>query len=451
MQTKQLANFVLDLSYSDLPAAAVTTVKLCIEDLLGVALAGAATSHGKIWRTYFHRLPQEETVPAWEPGFPLLSCQNSAALNAAYSHLLDMDDVHNASITHLGAITIPAALALGAACHRSGQEVIAAIAAGYEIGARVGEAINPGAYHFWHTTAVVGALSSAAAAGKLLRLTPEQMSNALGSAGTQAGGLWEFLNDGAMSKPLHTANATLCGIRSAELAQLGLTGASQILEGSRGLVRALSPTPNLSILTKDLDTASPRILQNAFKPYACCRHLHAACDALKLLAAKGNIQPENIRSIRDRTYSVAKNTIDRPHPQTPYAGKFSAQYCISALLYRGSLMDSVFSVQNLTDSAICALMEKISVEVDPELEAAYQADHSRWAHRLDITLETGTVLSYTVAYPSGDPQNPFSQRECDEKFLAVTAGVLQPEQAADICAQIRKFEELEDVFSFLRN
>lgn len=449
MQTKQLANFLLDLSYGDLPAAAGETTKLCVEDLLGAALAGSVTPQGKIWRTYFHRLPQNATVPAWEPGFPMLSYQNAAALNAAYSHLLDMDDVHNASITHLGAITIPTALALGAAFHRSGREVLAAIAAGYEIGARTGEAINPGAYHFWHTTAVVGALSSAVAAGKLLRLTPEQMYNALGSAGTQAGGLWEFLDDGAMSKPLHTVNATLCGIRSAELAHLGLTGASRILEGRRGLVRALSPSPNLSILTEDLDTAHLRILQNAFKPYACCRHLHSACNAAEQMADQQHLRPETIRSIRDRTYSVAKNIVDCPHPRTPYAAKFSVQYCISAMLYKKSLMDSTFSAQNLKDPAICALMDRISVEVDPELEAAYQADHRHWAHRLDITLEDGTMLSHTVAYPPGDPQNPFSQEDCDEKFLTVTAGSLPPEQAVEICAQIRKFDELEDISSFL--
>ena len=450
MQTKELADFTLKLTYGDLPAAAVNTAKMCIEDILGVALAGSMTPQGKIWRTYFHRFSHGTEAPAWESGFPFLSYQSAAALNAAYGHLMDMDDVHNASITHLGAVTIPTALALGCALHRSGRDVLAAISAGYEIGARVGEAINPSAYHFWHTTAVVGALASAVAAGKLLRLTPEQMCSALGSAGTQAGGLWEFLSDGAMSKPLHTSNATLCGIRSAELAQLGLTGASQILEGSRGLVRALSPEPNLSVLTEDLDAAHLRILQNSFKPYACCRHLHAACNAVEELMEQQHLRPENICFIRDRTYSVAKNTIDCPYPHTPYAGKFSAQYCIAAMLCRGTLMDSVFSVENLTDPVICTLMDKITVELDPDLEAEYQADAKRWTHRLDITLEDGTILTKTVILPVGDPQNPFSREKCDEKFRAVTAGILPLEQAERICASVWKIEELEDISELLK-
>lgn len=449
MQTKRLADFVLSLSYNDLPDDIVSIAKMCIKDILGVALAGSITPQGRIWHTYFNGFPQKAEAPAWERDFPLLTYQNAAALNAAYGHLLDMDDVHNASITHLGVITIPTALAIGCAFHRSGQEVLSAIAAGYEIGARVGEAINPGAYHFWHTTAVVGALSSAVVAGKLLMLTPEQMYNALGSSGTQAGGLWEFLNDGAMSKPLHTANATLCGIRSAELAKLGLTGASRILEGERGLVHALSPNPRLSVLTEDLDVAHLRILQNSFKPYACCRHIHSACNAVEELMQERHLQPEDIRSICDRTYSVAKNTIDCAHPCTPYAGKFSAQFCIAALLHNKPLIDSTFSSDNLADPSIHALMKRIRIEEDAELEAAYQANPGCWAHDVKITLRDGTVLSKAITYPAGDPQNPFSKEDCDEKFCAVTKEVLLREEAKRISAQINCFEEIKDVSEFL--
>ena len=172
MLTKQLSDFLYEVRYDSLPSKAVDNAKLYLGDLLGVA---------------------------------------AAALNAACAHVMDMDDVHNASITHLGAVTIPAALAVGQKLHRSGREVLAAIAAGYEIGARVGEAINPGSYHYWHTTGVVGALCSAVAAGKLMGLDREKLLHAIGSAGTQAAGLWQFLEDGAMSKTLHTANGTLCG------------------------------------------------------------------------------------------------------------------------------------------------------------------------------------------------------------------------------------------------
>lgn len=444
MQTKQLAEFCLSLTGKTLSDDVIQAGKDCVEDLLGVAIAGARTDQGGIWKKYFSpRFPGGEAA-AWEPGFPRMAYAGAAALNAAYGHLLDMDDVHSSSITHLGAVTIPTALALGSALHRSGREVLAAIAAGYEVGARIGEAVNPGAYHFWHTTGVVGSSAAAAVAGKLLHLTEEQYVHAFGSAGTQAAGLWEFLEDGAMSKPLHTANATLCGIRSAELAQLGLTGASRILEGERGLVRALSPNPDLSALTQRLDPDNLRILQNSFKPYACCRHLHGACRAIQHLMQQG-ITPENVVSITDFSYAVAKNTVDCPAPATPYAGKFSVQFCLAAALCGHELTPQTFSAQILAQPAIRQLMPRIRIEVDPQLEAIYRADHHCWPHRVQVTLDDGRIAEEYVAYPPGDPDNPFSQEDHDRKFRRLLSGILPPEQINLLLYRIRTMDELADV------
>ena len=197
MITKQLSDFLQGLRYEDMSENAVEKTKMCVEDLLGVAFAGAVRPQGEIWREYVLAQPQRPEANAWDSGLAQLACEQAASLNAAYAHVIDMDDVHNASITHMGAITIPAALAVGQVCHSTGKEVITAIAAGYEAGARIGEAINPGAYHYWHTTGVVGSFSSAAAAGKLLGLDAGQFLNAIGSAGTQSAGLWQFIEDGA--------------------------------------------------------------------------------------------------------------------------------------------------------------------------------------------------------------------------------------------------------------
>ena len=146
MLTKQLSDFLYEVRYESLPSKAVDNAKLYLEDLLGVAAAGSVQPQGGIWRSYFAAGDGQQEATAWNSGLERLSCEHAAALNAACAHVMDMDDVHNASITHLGAVTIPAALAVGQKLHRSGREVLAAIAAGYEIGARVGEAINPGSY-----------------------------------------------------------------------------------------------------------------------------------------------------------------------------------------------------------------------------------------------------------------------------------------------------------------
>jgi 2-methylcitrate dehydratase PrpD len=151
-----------------------------------------------------------------------------------------MDDVHNGAIIHLAAVTIPAALALGQTNGRDGRAFVTAVAAGYEVGARIGLTVNPSSYFFWHTTATVGHFAATAACANLLTLTPSQTTHAFGSAGTQAAGLWEFLTDGAMSKFLLCGKACMGGILAAELAKNGYTGASRILEGEKDLSRARS-------------------------------------------------------------------------------------------------------------------------------------------------------------------------------------------------------------------
>ena len=318
MLTEQLSDFLYEVRYDSLPSKAVDNAKLYLEDLLGVAAAGSVQPQGGIWRSYFAAGDGQQEATAWNSGLERLSCEHAAALNAACAHVMDMDDVHNASITHLGAVTIPAALAVGQKLHRSGREVLAAIAAGYEIGARVGEAINPGSYHYWHTTGVVGALCSAVAAGKLMGLDRKKLLHAIGSAGTQAAGLWQFLEDGAMSKTLHTANGTLCGLRSARLAALGFTAAEDILAGDRGLLGAMTPDNHPEALTRALSWENCALLTNSLKPYACCRHTHAADYCAQLLRGEHRLEPEHITRIVDHTYQVAVNTVDNPEPSTPY-------------------------------------------------------------------------------------------------------------------------------------
>ena len=444
MQTQQLSDFLYDAQYRHLPSEAISMAKLFLEDILGVAIAGSLRRESLIWRKYFGQEHGSQGATVWSGTFGHYPYRRAAALNAVYSHVMDLDDVHNASITHLGTVTIPAALAVGQKLHRSGREVIAAIAAGYEIGARVGEAINPGSYHYWHTTGVVGALCSAVAAGKLMGLDREQMLSAIGSAGTQASGLWQFLEDGAMSKTLHTANATLCGLRSAELAALGFTAARDILAGERGLLGAMTADSHPEVLTRDLSWERCALLSNSLKPYACCRHTHSANYCAELLRRQG-AEPEHIVSIVDYTYRVAANTVDNPNPATPYAYKFSGQYCTAAMLAYGSLREEVFTQEATSAPLVRRLMGRVTLVCDPELEKQYQADHNRWPHRLVITMDDGRVLTQQVDYPYGDFNNPFSWEFEHQKFHSLADGVITPERADILAGRIARLEELDDV------
>ncbi len=445
MQTKILADFVSSLCFSDLSPEAVEQSKLCVEDLIGVALAGSIRPQGKIWARYFSGKPAGTDAHVWNTDLSMAFYAHAAAQNAAYAHVIDMDDVHNSSITHMGAVTIPAALAVGQKYHRSGRDVLAAIAAGYETGARIGEAINPSAYHYWHTTGVAGSFSSAVAAGKLMGLDAAQLRSALGSAGTQASGLWEFINDGAMSKSLHTANATLCGIRAAELSLLGFTAAQNILEGERGFLGAMTAHSNPEALTQDLELRNYKILSNSLKPYACCRHTHSAVYCVETILKERSINPADILRITDYTYQVAKDNVDNAHPATPYAFKFSVQYCIAAALLYGSLYDEVFSQAKTDTAPVRQLMDKIQVVTNSQLEFNYQQNHNRWAHRLEIHMANGEVLSKQVDYPFGDFNNPFDWEAEHNKFFTLTRDILPGAKAAALTRRITAFEELDDV------
>ena len=188
-ETRKLAAYIKDMGYDHFDAHTIDITKMCILDFMGVAIAGSAKKESSIWKEYYAEKVTAPQASLFQPGFPNMTTEQAAALNAVFGHVMDMDDVHNASIPHLAVITVPTAFALAQKLHLSGRQVIEAVAAGYEAGARIGETINPSSYKYWHTTAVVGAFSSGATASKLLGLTEEQMVNCFGSAGTQAAGL----------------------------------------------------------------------------------------------------------------------------------------------------------------------------------------------------------------------------------------------------------------------
>lgn len=443
-QTRSLAAYLCNMDVSRFSEHAVDITKMCIEDFIGVAIAGSVKKESEIWKKYYSEKITAPQASTFQPGFGQMTVEQAAALNAVFGHVIDMDDVHNASITHLAVITVPTAFALGQKLHKSGAEIIEAVAAGYEAGARIGEAINPSSYKYWHTTGVVGAFAAGVTAAKLLGLTEEQMVNCLGSAGTQAAGLWEFLASGSMSKVLHTANANLCGLRSAELAALGFTGAPTILEGDRAFVQALAPEYDLDSLTKGFG-GSFRIEENSFKPYACCRHTHSANYCIEKVLAAHTLDPEEIEFITDDTYSTAVQTTNNPYPENPYAAKFSLQFCIAAAIVLKDLSDRTFTVENINNPQIKSLMAKIKVNVSKQLDDEFKEDPNQWSHRLTIRLKSGETITEQVDYPIGDFKNPFDWEMADRKFRLLTEDMIGEENASRLLEKLHDLENIRDI------
>lgn len=452
MTTRKLAGFIADLRYETLPAATRQMAKQCILDALGCTIRGSVEAPGQIMQKIIAGQGGRAEASVFGAKPFRATALNAALVNGTFNHSLDFDDLHNASIIHLGTVVVPAALAVAEQAGASGEQLIAAVVAGYEAGARVGEAVNPESYFFWHTTGTAGTFGAAAAAAKLLNLNAAQAVHCLGTAGTQTAGLWEFLQEGTMSKALHAGKAAFNGILAAVLAKEGFSGASRILEGEKGFCLAMTPQARLGKLTEGLGGGAYKIDENSFKPYACCKHCHAAINAAQLLRGNYQLAPQQIKGIHIKTNSVADNLVNNPSPQNAYGSKFSIQYCVAAALHWGRVGVEEFTAENIRDANVRRLMEQVTVEIDPELEAEFKCNPDKWSARVIIDTVDGRQYQQFIEYPKGDPQNPVSYAETEDKFRSLSGGIYSTvaiEQTLAVLKDLETVKNAGEMFKFL--
>jgi 2-methylcitrate dehydratase PrpD len=339
----------------------------------------------------------------------------AAAINAAASHVVEQDDVHNGSVFHPATVVFSPAVAVAQAIGASGSELLAACVAGYEVGIRCGEFLGRSHYRVFHTTGTCGTLAAAAAVGRLLKLDAAKMLNALGSAGTQSAGLWEFLRDAADSKQLHTAHAASAGLMAAMLADQGFTGAGHILEGPQGMAAGMSTDADLSRLTDGLGSRWT-VAETSFKYHASCRHTHPAADALAKVMRDHGLKASDVASVLCRVHQGAIDVLGPVvRPSTVHQAKFSMGTVLAmiALHDRAGLaqFDTEFSA---TEAA--AFRDKVTMQLDDEVDGAYPA---RWIGKVTVTTTDGRTLEGRVDEPKGDPGNTLSRPELEAKFAAL--------------------------------
>lgn len=441
MLSYKIADFVRALRFDELPPQTVRMTRLAFLDWLGSALRGGVENPAKMAVSVIRAqggLPQSTILP---------SCEKTSALNAALangigSHIVELDDVHRGSILHAGAVVIPSALAAAEMVHATGQEMFEAIVAGYEIAIRLGEAVSPSHYYFWHTTGTCGTFGACVAAGKLLKLNRDQLVWAVGSAGTQAAGLWEFISEGAMSKHLHAGKAAYNGFLAALLAREGFTGASAIIEGKRGFCMATASAFDLAKITDKLGESPYKIEENSFKLHASCRHTHPAIDLVLELAAGNNILPGDVTGLAVKTYRTALDITSNPEPRSIFAAKFSLPFCAALALVKGSCGLEDFSEESLRDPEIRRIAGEVRLEVDDELDSLHPA---RWPARVEITVSTGKSFSSRTDFPKGDPENPLDDEQLISKFRGLAKHSWSREKVEALLHAALSLESLEDV------
>lgn len=446
--SQALAEFAAATRYDDLPPAALADAKLAILDWLGSALAGALQEPARLARQVVRGLGRsdEATVFAGERS----SAGGAALANGVASHILEFDDVHKGSTLHGAAPILPAALGVAERERADGRAFLLATILGYEAGLRVGEAVNPSHYHYWHPTGTCATFGAAVAAGSLLGLDAARMRDALGSAGTQASGLWEFNADGAMSKHLHPGKAAFNGVLAADLARLGFTGAGRILEGERGFFRATSAAHDGGRIVDGLGTRW-KIGENCYKLHACCGHTHTAIDtALDLRRRRGWSGDEaarQVEEVRIALYGPGYEIVRQPDPRTPYGAKFSAAYCVATALLEGQVGLAQFAAERFgpdgaTLPAARALLGRTRVVVDPGLTALYPG---RWPARLTLRIADGSVIEGGADYPRGNPENPVPPATLEDKFRGLVAPHHGDALAERVIGAVSGLEDCPDV------
>lgn len=411
-ETQALAQFAAGFPTAEIPADVLHLSERCFLDYLGISIGAWDETAVRIACEVADDLggsPQASLL-----GGGQASLIHAATVNGIASHVLDFDDTHQPTILHGTGPVMSAVLAAAEWSGASGLELLAAHALGFEVAARVALAVNPEHYdQGFHVTGTAGTFGAAAGAGRVLKLTPEQMAHALSTAAAQAAGLREMF--GSMSKSLHAGKAAANGLYSALLARRGWVSAAEGLEGRRGYWAVLSSRADPERATTDLGRAW-ELRRNGLKPYACGVVSHPIIDAMRRFRETAAVPPEQIAEVRAEVNPYVLELMGKREPSVGLEGKFSIYHC-AAIAY----LDGTARMRQFTDEAVhrpdvVALRAKVQVQPDPALRTS--------ATRVQLMGSDGRVWREEIAAASGTPGNPMSDADVVEKFLDLVAGRL---------------------------
>ena len=403
------SEFIQNASFESLPIDVQQSAKCFILDILGVIYSGSKSEPGKIIESFIKKSNSQAESTIIPTGFRA-SCLDAALVNGTFANGVSLNDMHSLSSSHPGPVVIPAVLSLAEKLGSSGSDIITAVIVGYEIMGRIGKSINPSHIERgFHPTATCGVFGAAAAASKLLNLNIDETIWALGNAGTQASGLYAFLDDGAMSLTIHPGISARNGIFAALIAKEGFRGAEYILESKTGgFLKTMADNYSKENLFEGLGK-DYEILNTGFKPYACCRIIHSSIDAiLNIFADNGErIKPENIEEVIVNSSPAAAKLADY-NPKTFVAARMSLPFSLAQLLFSGKPSVAGISNEVLNDENLRLISKKIKIVNSPDI--------SKYASEVEIKINSGKKYSNKVEVPRGDPGNPLKFDEIVEKF-----------------------------------
>ena len=446
MYTRDIAGFVTGLRYGAIPAEVRERIKLLILDALGCALYGAHLEWCRILRDTLGRIDKDASCSVWGTSLRL-SAPHAALANGTQIQGFELDDVHRAGVLHVGAVVLPALLAI-AELRRNlgGEEFLAAAVAGYEIGPRVGLCMGP--EHIgqgWHSGATVGVFAAAAGAARGLRLDAGKAVHALGIAGTQASGLMAA-QYGAMVKRMHAGRASQSGLYGALLAEQGFTGIEDVLESEYGGFCTTFSRSNDRFRLAELTAGLGETWQTmgvALKFYACVASNHTTLDALRDLQARKAFGAEDIQKIVVHGSQVTADHVGwKYEPNGLTAAQLNLPFCVATYLLEGDCGVEQFTDAAVADPKRMALAEKIEVRPDPAITA--KGAPYRHAVRVEVQLSGGARLECAKQAPRGSERNFAAPADIIAKFEKLAAHGLPPARAAELRDAVLGLEKLRD-------
>src|SRR5205809_2013444 len=446
---EQLGREAVGIRDGSLPPDVVARALDLLRDHLGVALGGAGEESSVVLRRGLAALGLQggATVLGTAERLP---APHAALANGAAAHALEMDDTHQGGSLHLGATVFPAALAAAELVGASGERVLRAAVAGYDVAARLAMALGPAAHYRrgFHLTATCGAFGAAAAAGAVLGLDAAVIAAALGIAGSQAAGSMEFLAGGSWTKRFQTGWAACAGLHAAALAQAGFSGPATILEGRFGFLHAYSD----GATTVPLGAREGfELMRTSLKPHACCRYMQGPIDAVLALRAAHPIAPDAVERVEVGMLAAGFPIVCEPaeakrRPASVVEAQFSLPFGVAVALARGAASPAEFAPACLRDPTVGTLMERVVGVRDPALDAAFPRAWPCWVR---ITLRGRPPLEAHIQHPRGDPESFLTPAELERKFRTLASRALPAAALARLEAGLADFPRARRVAPLL--
>jgi len=431
---ERCAEFAQTFRAQPIPAAALHHAKRAVIDWHAALLSGAVVAPATLLEK---ALAQDLDRGGARLALGRKATARTAALiNASAAHTVEVDDIYRDAIYHPGAPTIAAALAAAQDSGAGGEDFLRGVIIGYEISTRIGVAMGRAHYRYWHNTGTIGSFGAAAAAAAIYGLDAKRFAHALATVATFAAGLQQAFRMDSMSKPLHAGHAAEAGLLAALAAREGVTGSLDVIEGEAGFGRAMSDGPDWTKAMATLGTDF-HITRMTFKNHACCGHTFAAIDGALELQRTLGVKAADIARVTVGTYRPALEVAGYEHPATPAEARFSLKYVVATALNHGSVRLAAFEPARINDPATRALMRKIDLAVDAGLDARFPGQR---AARIAIETGDGRRGEYLQPTRKGDPDQPLSDGELEDKFLELATPVLG---AADARALVARLWTLE--------